>query len=213
MKAFAPTKVRRCFSSETGQLSHKLSASAVVAKMAGLGYPGGPAVEKAARSGDPARFALPRPMRGKPGFDFSFSGLKNATRLLIESLPQPLALQDQADVAAAFQLAVAESIADRTRRAAREVKSRWPQARHLVVAGGVAANTVLRQTLVRIGTETGLEFLAPPLALCTDNAAMIAWAGIERLQLGLVDDLSFAPRPRWPLDPNAKKVGFAGAKA
>ncbi|EME70190.1 putative DNA-binding/iron metalloprotein/AP endonuclease [Paramagnetospirillum caucaseum] len=187
-----------------------------VAKMAGLGYPGGPAVEKAAAGGDPARFALPRPMKGKPGCDFSFSGLKNAARLLIESLPQPLAEQDQADVARAFQDAVADSMADRVRRGAREMKSRWPAARHLVVAGGVAANAALRQVLLRIGNETGLEFLAPPLKLCTDNAAMIAWAGIERLRLGQSDDLSFAPRPRWPLDPNARKGApntWKGAKA
>ncbi|OAN49111.1 tRNA N6-adenosine(37)-threonylcarbamoyltransferase complex transferase subunit TsaD [Paramagnetospirillum marisnigri] len=184
-----------------------------VAKMAGLGYPGGPAVEQAAALGDPKRFSLPRPMKGKPGCDFSFSGLKNATRLLIESLPKPLSGQDAADVCAAFQLAVAESIADRTRRAIREFRRTRPDGRHLVVAGGVAANTALRQTLITLGAETGLEFLAPPLKLCTDNAAMIAWAGVERLRLGLVDDLTFAPRPRWPLDPSAKKVGFAGVKA
>ena len=180
-----------------------------VAKMAGLGYPGGPAVEKAAALGDPARFTLPRPMKGKTGCDFSFSGLKNAARLLIESLPQPLSAQDQADVARAFQDAVADSMADRVRRGVREMKARHPQTRHLVVAGGVAANTALRQVLLRIGSETGLEFLAPPLRLCTDNAAMIAWAGIERLRLGQSDDLTFAPRPRWPLDPTARK----GAKA
>ncbi|BAE53223.1 tRNA (adenosine(37)-N6)-threonylcarbamoyltransferase complex transferase subunit TsaD [Paramagnetospirillum magneticum] len=180
-----------------------------VAKMAGLGYPGGPAVEAAAQGGDPARFTLPRPMKGKPGCDFSFSGLKNAARLLIESLPQPLSAADQADVARAFQDAVADAMADRVRRGVREMKSRWPQTQHLVVAGGVAANTALRQVLVRIGNETGLEFLAPPLKLCTDNAAMIAWAGLERLRLGQSDDLTFAPRPRWPLDPTARK----GAKA
>ena len=184
-----------------------------VAKMSGLGYPGGPAVERAARSGDPARFVLPRPMKGKPGCDFSFSGLKNATRLLVERLGQPLSPQDAADVAAAFQAAVADAVADRTRRAIAEFKTRWPDGRHLVVAGGVAANTLLRQTLVRLGEETGLDFLAPPLTLCTDNAAMIAWAGVERLRLGLTDGLDFAPRPRWPLDPNASKVGFAGVKA
>jgi N6-L-threonylcarbamoyladenine synthase len=180
-----------------------------VAKMAGLGYPGGPAVEKAAALGDPARFTLPRPMKGKTGCDFSFSGLKNAARLLIESLPQPLSAQDQADVARAFQDAVADSMADRVRRGVREMKARHPQTRYLVVAGGVAANSALRQVLLRIGSETGLEFLAPPLRLCTDNAAMIAWAGIERLRLGQSDDLTFAPRPRWPLDPTARK----GAKA
>lgn len=184
-----------------------------VAKMAGLGYPGGPAVEKAALQGDPARFTLPRPMKGKPGCDFSFSGLKNAARLLIESLPQPLSERDRADVARAFQDAVADAMADRVRRGARDAKARWPDLRYLVVAGGVAANTALRAALIRVGNETGLEFLAPPLKLCTDNAAMIAWAGIERLRLGGSDGLDFAPRPRWPLDPSARKVGFAGVKA
>jgi N6-L-threonylcarbamoyladenine synthase len=184
-----------------------------VAKMAGLGYPGGPAVEKAANRGDAKRFALPRPMKGKPGCDFSFSGLKTAVRLLVESLPKPLSDQDAADICAGFQAAVADAVADRVKRGIDEFKQRWPLGRHLVVAGGVAANTALRQTLIRIGSETGMEFLAPPLNLCTDNAAMIAWAGVERLRLGLTDGLDFAPRPRWPLDPNAKKVGFAGVKA
>ena len=184
-----------------------------VAKMTGLGYPGGPAVEKAAATGDARRFVLPRPMKGKPGCDFSFSGLKNAVRLLVESLPRPLSEQDAADVCAGFQAAVADAVADRVRRGIKEFKARWPIGRHLVVAGGVAANTALRDTLIRIGSETGLEFLAPPLKLCTDNAAMIAWAGVERLRLGLVNQLDFAPRPRWPLDPHAKKVGFAGVKA
>ena len=183
------------------------------AKMIGLGYPGGPALQRAAALGDETRFALPRPMKGKPGCDFSFSGLKNAVRLLVERLPKPLSGQDAADVAAGFQAAVADSIADRTRRAIRDFRARWPAGRHLVVAGGVAANTRLRETLVRIGSETGLEFLAPPLGLCTDNAAMIAWAGIERLRLGLTDALDFAPRPRWPLDPNARKLSGAGVKA
>jgi N6-L-threonylcarbamoyladenine synthase len=184
-----------------------------VAKMAGLGYPGGPAVERAAKAGDPRRFALPRPMKGKPGCDFSFSGLKNAVRLLVESLERPLSAQDAADVAAAFQLAVADAVADRTRRGIALFRAGWPSGRHLVVAGGVAANTLLRETLVRISAEGGLEFLAPPLKLCTDNAAMIAWAGLERLRLGLTDGLDFAPRPRWPLDPTAAKVGGAGVKA
>ncbi|MBI5162989.1 MAG: tRNA (adenosine(37)-N6)-threonylcarbamoyltransferase complex transferase subunit TsaD [Magnetospirillum sp.] len=184
-----------------------------VAKMIGLGYPGGPAVERAAAAGDPVRFALPRPMRGKPGCDFSFSGLKNAVRLLVESLPQPLSVQDGADVAAGFQAAVAESIADRTRRAVVEARERWPTLSHLVVAGGVAANACLRQTLVEVAAQAGLAFLAPPLGLCTDNAAMIAWAGIERLRLGQQDGLDFAPRPRWPLDPTAAKARGAGVKA
>ncbi|MEW5726850.1 MAG: tRNA (adenosine(37)-N6)-threonylcarbamoyltransferase complex transferase subunit TsaD [Pseudomonadota bacterium] len=184
-----------------------------VAKMVGLGYPGGPLVEKAATRGDAARFALPRPMKGKPGCDFSFSGLKNAVRLLVEELPRPLADRDVADVCAGFQAAVADSIADRARRAIRTMTERWPATRHLVVAGGVAANTALRDTLVRVAEEGGLEFLAPPLKLCTDNAAMIAWAGIERFAKGETDRLDFAPRPRWPLDPTAPKARGAGVKA
>ncbi|HTH15581.1 MAG TPA: tRNA (adenosine(37)-N6)-threonylcarbamoyltransferase complex transferase subunit TsaD, partial [Magnetospirillum sp.] len=184
-----------------------------VAKMVGLGYPGGPQVQKWAERGDPARFALPRPMKGKPGCDFSFSGLKNAVRLLVESLPQPLGEQDVADVCAAFQAAVAESVGDRTRRAIAQFTERWPDGKHLVVAGGVAANKALRQMLEQVAGKAGLTFLAPPLNLCTDNAAMIAWAGVERFRLGLVDRLDFAPRPRWPLDPTAPKARGAGVKA
>ncbi|NFV81708.1 tRNA (adenosine(37)-N6)-threonylcarbamoyltransferase complex transferase subunit TsaD [Magnetospirillum aberrantis] len=184
-----------------------------VAKMVGLGYPGGPLVQKAADHGDPNRFALPRPMKGKPGCDFSFSGLKNAVRLLVETLAQPLSEQDAADVCAAFQAAVADSIGDRTRRAIAQFRQDWPQGRHVVVAGGVAANTALRAMLEKVAAEAGLTFLAPPLGLCTDNAAMIAWAGIERFRLGLTDSLDFAPRPRWPLDPAAPKARGAGIKA
>lgn len=184
-----------------------------VAKMVGLGYPGGPLVQKAADRGDPNRFALPRPMKGKPGCDFSFSGLKNAVRLLVETLAQPLSEQDAADVCAAFQTAVADSIGDRTRRALAQFRQDWPQGRHVVVAGGVAANTALRAMLEKVAAEAGLTFLAPPLGLCTDNAAMIAWAGIERFRLGLTDSLDFAPRPRWPLDPAAPKARGAGIKA
>ncbi|MBI2241871.1 MAG: tRNA (adenosine(37)-N6)-threonylcarbamoyltransferase complex transferase subunit TsaD [Magnetospirillum gryphiswaldense] len=183
------------------------------AKMIGLGYPGGPQIQEWAAKGDPTRFALPRPMKGKPGCDFSFSGLKNAVRLLVESLPQPLCDQDVADVAAAFQTAVAESMADRAKRAIETFKSRWPQGTHLVVAGGVAANVALREKLTLLAAKAGLTFLAPPLKLCTDNAAMIAWAGVERFRLGLTDPLNFAPRPRWPLDPNAPKAVGAGVKA
>jgi len=184
-----------------------------VAKMAGLGYPGGPKVQAWAERGDPQRFALPRPMKGKPGCDFSFSGLKNAVRLLVESLPQPLSDQDRADLCAAFQAAVSESVADRTRRAMALFRQHWPDGRHLVVAGGVAANASLRQALTRLAQQSDMTFLAPPLTLCTDNAAMIAWAGLERFRLGQTDGLDFAPRPRWPLDPNAPKARGAGVKA
>lgn len=183
------------------------------AKMIGLGYPGGPQIQSWAAKGDAARFALPRPMKGKPGCDFSFSGLKNAVRLLVESLPKPLSEKDIADVAAGFQAAVAQSMADRTRRAIDLFTRRWPQGKHLVVAGGVAANSALRAELTNLAAKAGLTFIAPPLKLCTDNAAMIAWAGVERFRLGLIDGLDFAPRPRWPLDPTAPKAKGAGIKA
>jgi N6-L-threonylcarbamoyladenine synthase len=184
-----------------------------VAKMVGLRYPGGPQVQARAAKGNPARFALPRPMKGKPGCDFSFSGLKNAVRLLVESLERPLTDTDIDDVCAGFQAAVADSIADRTRRAIARMQAEWPECRHLVVAGGVAANSALRATLERVAGESELTFLAPPLGLCTDNAAMIAWAGLERFRLGHSDRLDFAPRPRWPLDPTAPKARGAGIKA
>lgn len=184
-----------------------------VAKMLGLGYPGGPLVQRAAETGDPGRFALPRPMKGRPGCDFSFSGLKNAVRLLVEDLPKPLSAQDAGDVAAGFQAAVADAVADRCKRALVEFQSRWPDGNTLVVAGGVAANNALRRALEAVAAEAGFAFLAPPLGLCTDNAAMIAWAGLERFRLGLIDGLDFAPRPRWPLDPTARKLGGAGVKA
>lgn len=181
-----------------------------VAKMAGLGYPGGPQVEQWATTGDPTRFALPRPLKGKPHCDFSFSGLKNAVRLVVDALPQPLSDQDRADLCASFQAAVADTVTDRARRALQRFQELYPQGRHLVVAGGVAANQALRHTLAETAAQAGMTFLAPPLALCTDNAAMIAWAGLERFRLGERDSLDFAPRPRWPLDRNA--VGRAQAR-
>jgi N6-L-threonylcarbamoyladenine synthase len=183
------------------------------AKMLGLGYPGGPPVEKAARDGDPRRFALPRPMKGRPGCDFSFSGLKTAVRQAIEALPAAPAAADIADLAAAFQHAVGDTIADRTRHAIAEFRNRHAHGDTLVVAGGVAANAHLRGVLQDVAAAERLRFHAPPQRLCTDNGAMIAWAGIERLRLELVDDLSFAPRPRWPLDPAAPKAIYAGVKA
>jgi N6-L-threonylcarbamoyladenine synthase len=176
-----------------------------VAKMLGLGFPGGPAVEAAAAGGDPARFELPRPLRGRPGADFSFSGLKTAVRLAAESLPPgAFAPRDLADLAASFQEAVADVLADRTANAIALFRARHPDARSLVVAGGVAANAALRARLAAVAAERGMTLVAPPPRLCTDNAAMIAWAGLERLRLGLIDDLAFAPRPRWPLDPTAE---------
>ena len=182
------------------------------AKLLGLGYPGGPLVEKAALlATNPGRFDLPRPMVGRPGCDFSFSGLKTAVRRHVEELGTPLSVEDQADLAAAFQATVAEVMADRCARAIRQFKEAHPQGGTLVVAGGVAANKTLRARLQTLADKERMPFVAPPLRLCTDNAAMIAWAGIERLRLGQTDPLNFAPRPRWPLDPTAKPViGKAG---
>ena len=171
-----------------------------VAKMLGLGFPGGPAVERAARTGDSARFELPRPMRGRAGCDFSFSGLKTAVRLVGEALPPgALGEKDIADLCASFQAAAVDVMADRCANAMKmfEAKIERPA---FVAAGGVAANAAVRLRLEELAGENGFRFLAPPPRLCTDNAAMIAWAGIERLKLGLTDSLDFKPRPRWPLD-------------
>jgi N6-L-threonylcarbamoyladenine synthase len=171
------------------------------AKMIGLGYPGGPALEAAARTGDPARFDLPRPMLGRPGCDFSFSGLKTAVRQTLDRLPQDtLDAQTASDLAASFQQAVAEVLADRTTRAIERFRDEFPNGDTLVVAGGVAANRHLRAALESTARAKGLRFVAPPLALCTDNAAMVAWAGIERIRISLVDGLDAPARPRWPLD-------------
>jgi N6-L-threonylcarbamoyladenine synthase len=174
------------------------------AKLLGLGYPGGPALEAAARSGDAKRFALPRPMLGRAGCDFSFSGLKTALRHAIEALPPgPVGARDQADLAASFQAAIADVLADRTGNAIEAFKRDHGDGRALVVAGGVAANQAIRARLRALAEGAGLRFVAPPPRLCTDNAAMIGWAGVERLRLGLTDGLDFAPRPRWPLDRSA----------
>lgn len=164
------------------------------AKLLGLGFPGGPAVEKAAIGGDPKRFALPRPMWRKPGCDFSFSGLKTAVRQTVEKLD----LEDAAivkDLCASFQRTVGDVLVDRCANALALVP--MPV---LVVAGGVAANIYLRGRLEEVAAAHGARLVAPPVGLCTDNGAMIAWAGVERLRLGLTDTLDFRPRPRWPLD-------------
>lgn len=186
-----------------------------VAKMLGLGYPGGPAVERAGRTGDARRFALPRPMLGRPGCHFSFSGLKTAVRQVAEKLPAEGAARAVAvgDLCAAFQAAAADALADRTRNALAAFRRLHPVPPMLVIAGGVAANAYLRERLAALAEAEDARLVAPPLRLCTDNAAMIAWAGIERLRLGLTDPLDFPPRPRWPLDPDAPPVGYAGVKA
>ncbi|QJE73209.1 tRNA (adenosine(37)-N6)-threonylcarbamoyltransferase complex transferase subunit TsaD [Aerophototrophica crusticola] len=184
------------------------------AKILGLGYPGGPLMEQAARrSTDPGRFDLPVPMKGRPGCDFSFSGLKTAVRRQVELLGGSLTDADVADIAAAFHKAVGDSLLDRCAHAIKQFKQDHPTGRTLVVAGGVAANQILRGRLQDLARRHGFGFVAPPLKLCTDNAAMIAWAGLERLRLGQTDGLDFAPRPRWPLDGTAKAAPFAGVKA
>ena len=171
-----------------------------VGKMLGLGYPGGPAVERAAEGGDAERFALPRPLRGREGCDFSFSGLKTAVRHAVERLPPgPLAAKDVADLCAAFQQAVADVMADRTANAIALFRAGCPDGATLAAAGGVAANRVLRTRVESVAEAHGLSSVVPPVRLCTDNAAMVAWTGVERLALGLSDGLDFAPRPRWPL--------------
>ena len=175
-----------------------------VAKMLGLPYPGGPHLERAAVTGDPARFELPRPMHGRPNADFSLSGLKTAVRLTAERAA-PLTPGDVADLCASFQGAVVDVIMDRTRAALKMFRAQVGEPCALVVAGGVAANNVIRSGLQRFASGSGLKLVLPPPALCTDNGAMIAWTGIERLRLGMVDDLSFAPRPRWPLDTKAQR--------
>ena len=175
------------------------------AKLLGLGYPGGPAVERAAEGGDPRAFDLPRPMLGRPGLDFSFSGLKTAVRQAAEKAGLPGDPAARADLAASFQAAVGDVLAERCAKAldlfAKDygpVSDGGPGP--LVVAGGVAANRSLRARLEGVATTAGSRLVAPPPALCTDNAAMIAWAGVERLALGLTDPLDFAARPRWPLE-------------
>jgi N6-L-threonylcarbamoyladenine synthase len=169
------------------------------AKLLGLGYPGGPLVEKEAVNGDPERFSLPRPMSGRREADFSLSGLKTALRLEAEKVA-PLNDQDVADLCASFQQAVVDVVMDRLRLGLRMFLERIGKPNALVCAGGVAANQAIRKVLHRVAFEAGTELVAPPPALCTDNGAMIAWAGAERLALGLTDTLDAIPRPRWPLD-------------
>ncbi|AUX78099.1 MULTISPECIES: tRNA (adenosine(37)-N6)-threonylcarbamoyltransferase complex transferase subunit TsaD [Sinorhizobium] len=188
------------------------------AKLLGLPYPGGPAVERAARIGNPERFDFPRPLVGDARLDFSFSGLKTAVRQAAQSL-EPVTEQDIADICASFQRAIARTLKDRVGRGLKRFKGEYPSVDRpaLVVAGGVAANQTLRQTLQALCDTHGFRFVAPPLQLCTDNAAMIAWAGAERLAAGLpADGLDVAPRSRWPLDSEARALigsGKRGAKA
>ena len=180
--------------------------------------PGGPAVEQAARTGDAKRFKLPRPMLGRDDPHFSFAGLKTAVRHAAQGARQgaaPLTAQDISDLCASFQAAVCDSVADRVTRAMRGVADRFASGaeRPFVVAGGVAANQALRAALSDVAARQGFTLYAPPIALCSDNGAMIAWAGAERLALGLIDGLGAPVKPRWPLDPDAPPAHGAGVKA
>jgi N6-L-threonylcarbamoyladenine synthase len=174
-----------------------------VAKLLGLAYPGGPEVEREAGRGDPERFTLPRPMLGRPEPNFSLSGLKTALRIEAERIA-PLTQTDVADLCASFQAAVVDVVVDRTRVALRSFREIAGPPAALVIAGGVAANLTMRRGLERLAAEAGLRLIAPPLPLCGDNGAIIAWAGIERLRLGLMDDLNAPARARWPLGEAAR---------
>ena len=174
------------------------------AKLLGLGFPGGPAVERAAALGNPLAVPLPRPLKGSAEPHFSFAGLKSAVSRAVDARQY-----SAEDIAASFQQAVVDCLIDRTTRGL----ERADGATALVVAGGVAANQAVRNALQKLAMDNSLRFVAPPLWLCTDNAAMIAWAGAERFAKGLTDPLDIAARPRWPLDPAAEAVRGAGVKA
>jgi N6-L-threonylcarbamoyladenine synthase len=184
-----------------------------VAKMLGLPYPGGPEVERAAATGDPQRFAFPRPMLGRADANFSLSGLKTAVRNEA-SQRTPLEPQDVNDLCASFQAAVLESTADRLSVGLRLFHEQFGPPHALVAAGGVAANQAIRGALQDVAEKAQTTLIIPPPALCTDNGAMIAWAGAERLAMGLIDTMDAPPRARWPLDENAiAPAGFANTRA
>lgn len=189
------------------------------ARLLGLPQPGGPAVQAQAAQGDATRFALPRPLLDRPGCDMSFSGLKTAilrARDGVVAEKGGLTRQDRADLCASFQAAVVDVLAEKTRRALQTYLANQPAAPLLAVAGGVAANSAIRAALQQVCAQADVAFLAPPLALCTDNAAMIAYAGIERFRLGQYDTMALAARPRWPLDQHSPSLlgsGKKGAKA
>jgi N6-L-threonylcarbamoyladenine synthase len=173
------------------------------AKLLGLGYPGGPQVEREAERGDPTRFTLPRPMYGRSDADFSLSGLKTALRLEAERVA-PLSDQDVSDLCASFQQAVCDVVMDRVRSGLHLFRDKFGAPNALVAAGGVAANQTIRKILHQLAFEVGTVLVVPPPELCTDNGAMIAWAGAERLSHGLTDALDTSPRARWPLDTVSK---------
>ena len=177
------------------------------AKLLGLGFPGGPAIEQAARGGNAKRYRFPRPLLDEDGFDFSFSGLKSSVRRAAEDAD--LTEATVRDVAASFQAAIVEVLVERTRRAMRSLRARGIV--RAVVAGGVAANTALSAGLAGMARAEGFDLIVPPIGLCTDNGAMVAWAGLERLALGLTSGLDFGARARWPLD--TSRAAIAGAKS
>jgi N6-L-threonylcarbamoyladenine synthase len=184
-----------------------------VAKMLGLPYPGGPQVERAAADGDPARFAFPRPMQGRPDANFSLSGLKTAVRNEASRII-PLDQQDISDLCASFQAAVLDSTADRLSMGLKLFREQFGAPQALVAAGGVAANQAIRGALQRVADTAGTRLIMPPPALCTDNGAMIAWAGAERLALGLTDTMDAQPRARWLLDADATvPAGYSNTRA
>lgn len=189
------------------------------ARLLGLSQPGGPAVQNAAINGDAKKYPLPRPLLDRPGCDMSFSGLKTAllrARDARVAAHNGLKMQDQADLAASFQSAVADILTEKCRRALTRYQDLDPTSPTLAVAGGVAANTQIRQQLTTLCAKMNVAFVAPPLALCTDNAAMIAYAGLERFNAGQTDDMTLSARPRWPLDqtsPTMLGSGKKGAKA
>ncbi|MGY3438533.1 MULTISPECIES: tRNA (adenosine(37)-N6)-threonylcarbamoyltransferase complex transferase subunit TsaD [unclassified Marinovum] len=189
------------------------------ARLLGLPQPGGPSVEREALQGNAKGFAFPRPLLDRPGCDMSFSGLKTAllrTRDGVIAQKGGLTRQDRADMCAGFQAAVVDVLGEKTRRALEIYLAEEPAVPMLAVAGGVAANNAIRARLETVCAVEGVAFTAPPLALCTDNAAMIAYAGLERMALGLIDDMSLSARPRWPLDQSAAPMlgsGKKGAKA
>ena len=179
------------------------------AMLLGLGYPGGPAIERRAKEGDSGAVALPRPLAGRPGCDFSFSGLKTAVLHAVQARGE-LSEQDRADIAASFQTAAADVLVDRTSNAIAQLSDEDCTPAALVVAGGVAANREIRHRIERLAASRGLPLAIPPTRLCTDNAAMIAWAGVERLGRDMIDPLDAPPRARWPLDEGAGLARGAG---
>ena len=171
-----------------------------IAKMLGLGYPGGPIIDKRAVSGDSKRFVFPRPLCDKPGCDFSFSGIKTAARMLLDKTPKTdINEKFINDFCASFQSAVVDCITNRLKNALRDKRVKSADPKTLVVAGGVAKNSAIRTAVENLSSEFNMQFAAPPMNLCTDNGAMIAWAGIENYKIGKIVSEPIAPRPRWPL--------------